>query len=59
MSEPEKWSLEQNFETIGKRSTLDLTEEVAPNLLPHTLDKPIGRRMRDAMERMKPKRQGA
>ena len=50
--------LEQNYDDIGKRSTLDLTEEIAPNVLPHTLDKPIGRRMREAMERMKPKRKG-
>lgn len=43
--------LEQHFDAIGNRSTLDLTEEIAPNIFPHEPAKPTGRRMREALRR--------
>lgn len=51
--------LEQNFDAIGERSTLDLTEEISAHVLPHTLKKPAGKRMREAMKRMRPGRPAA
>ncbi|QKV19852.1 patatin-like phospholipase family protein [Oricola thermophila] len=48
--------LEQNFDAIGERGTLDLSAEIAPHILPQPLDKPAGRRMREAMQRLRPGR---
>lgn len=45
--------LEQDFDAIGKRSTLDLTEEIAPHILPQKTETQLGRRMREAMDRVR------
>ncbi|WP_421855869.1 patatin-like phospholipase family protein [Oricola sp.] len=42
--------LDQSFEAIGKRSTLDLSEELSADILPDR--KSVGQHVRDAMKRM-------
>lgn len=51
--------LEQHFDAIGERPTLDLSEEISPHILPQEPEKPVGRRMRAAMERLRPRKQAS
>lgn len=46
--------LEESFDAIGQRSTLDLSAEISPHLLPDYRNKPLGHRLRDAMSRLRP-----
>lgn len=48
--------LEQNFDSIGERATLDLSEEISPHILPEAPKKTTGHRMREAMNRLRTNR---
>ena len=48
--------LDQHFEAIGHRSTLDLSAEISEHLLPEYRVKPMGERMRAAMAQLRPGR---
>jgi NTE family protein len=43
--------LEEHFDAIGKKATLDLSEELSPHILP--TKKTMGQHMRDAMARLR------
>jgi NTE family protein len=47
--------LEQHFDAIGQRATLDLTEEIRADILTPRKKKPLGERLRAAMTRLQPR----
>ncbi len=44
--------LDAHFDDIGVRPSLDLSQELRPDILPATEREPLGRRMRDAVRRL-------